>query len=218
MEQSDHAGSGSPAPQVGADDGEPTAHHGAHQSSTPDGASKGLNPRQLVVLEQLLAGASVTKAAEAAGVDRTTVHRWLREDWAFQAAHHRAQRDLRRAVEARLPHLVEAAVETVQAAVRDGDVRAALAVLKGLGALPGSAPRIGTEDAAELAEDDRLARASAPRTGTCGDCWPGRPTLSSRTRVRGWLDGSLEVRRSTPRSRTCRRPAYWGEGAPSALV
>jgi hypothetical protein len=37
-------------------------------------------------------------------------------------------------------------------------VRAALAVLKGLGALPGSAPRIGAEDPAELAEEDRLAR------------------------------------------------------------
>jgi hypothetical protein len=42
--------------------------------------------------------------------------------------------------------------------VQEGEVRAALAVLKGLGALPGSAPRIGAEDPAELAEEDRLAR------------------------------------------------------------
>jgi hypothetical protein len=60
-------------------------------------------------------------------------------------------------VEARLPNLVEAALEAVEAAVKKGDVRAALAVLKGLGALSGTAPNIEAEDSVELAEEKRFA-------------------------------------------------------------
>ncbi len=133
-----------------------SSHHGTPQCPTPSDAAGGLTPKQLVVLDQLIVGKTVTKAAEVVGVDRTTVHRWLREDWAFQAAYNAAQRDLRREVEARLPHLVDAALETIQEAVRGGDVRAALAVLKGLGALPGSAPTIGADDPVELAEERSL--------------------------------------------------------------
>ena len=46
---------------------------------------------------------------------------------------------------------------TVEAAVQKGDVRAALAVLKGLGALPGARPGIGAECPKELAEEKQLA-------------------------------------------------------------
>src|SRR5262245_45523135 len=100
------------------------------QNGTP---GAGIEPRQVLVLEQLLAGASITRAAQAAGVDRTSVHRWLREDWSFQAAYNAARRDLMREIETRLVRLAEGAVQAVERAVRQGDVRAALAVLKGLG-------------------------------------------------------------------------------------
>ena len=43
-------------------------------------------------VEQLAVGATVVSAAEAAGISRETVHRWNREDWAFQAAVNRARR------------------------------------------------------------------------------------------------------------------------------
>ncbi len=87
-----------------------------------------------MVLEHLVTGSTVVRAAEVAGVDRTTVHRWLRLDHGFQAAYNAARRDLQREVEARLLNLADVALETVEAAVLGGDVRAALAVLKGLGA------------------------------------------------------------------------------------
>ena len=45
-----------------------------------------LSPSQLVAVEQLAVGATVIRAAEAAGVGRETVHRWSRENLAFQAA------------------------------------------------------------------------------------------------------------------------------------
>jgi hypothetical protein len=138
-------------------EGAASAHHEAQQNSTPHGAGRGLKPTQSIVLEQLLAGESVTKAAKAGGVDRTTVHRWLREDAVFQGAYNAARRELSREVEARLPHLAEVALATVQAAVEQGDVRAALAVLKGLGALSGVPLEIGTDDPVELAEEKRVA-------------------------------------------------------------
>ena len=214
MEQSDHAGSGSPAPQVRADDGEPTAHHGPHQSSTPHDPSSDLNPKQLLVLEQLLAGASVTKAA---GVDRTTVHRWLREDWAFQTAHHRAQRDLRRAVEARLPHLVEAAVETVQAAVRDGDVRAARA--RAHQDRVGSRPRHAPLRAARFRScATRSAQVVEPHVGRLGDLvhrgGPGRPGANATARAEGRRnrESASAAHRGLPRFRHETRRCRTDEG------
>lgn len=70
-----------------------------------------LEPRQALALESLMAGASVTKAAEAAGVDRSSLHRWLREDTSFQAAYNAARRDLRREVSSRLQAVAGAALE-----------------------------------------------------------------------------------------------------------
>lgn len=157
MEYGNNGGLAMPPPDPGADNSDTTIHHETQQISKPDGTGHDLNSKQLIVLEQLVAGATVTKAAEAGSVDRTTVHRWLREDCSFQAAHNAARRELSREVEARLPNLAEAALEAVEGAVKNGDVRAALAVLKGLGALSGNAPNIGAEDPVELAEEKRLA-------------------------------------------------------------
>jgi len=154
MEHEKTDGLATPPPDPGTDS---TTHHETQQISTQDGNGHELNLKQIIVLEHLIAGATVTKAAEAGGVDRTTVHRWLREDCTFLAAYNAARRDLSREVEARLPHLAEAALGTVEAAVQNGDVRAALAVLKGLGALSGSAPTIGAENPGELAEDRLVA-------------------------------------------------------------
>src|SRR5262249_43818733 len=90
--------------------------------------------------------------------DRSKVHRWLRRDWGFQATYNAAKHDLQREVEARLFHLAEIAADVVVHAVRNGDLRAALAVLKGLGVFPGVAPAIGGEDPDELAEENSAYR------------------------------------------------------------
>ena len=59
------------------------------RNATPDGR---LKPRQQAVLERLLAGETVTAAARAAKVDRSTVHRWLKEDYTFGAAYNQDSR------------------------------------------------------------------------------------------------------------------------------
>ena len=129
------------------------------KSNRPD-----LPPQQTKALAVLVGGATITGAAEAAGVDRTTLHRWLREDFSFQAAYNGLRRDLRREIEVRLDNLANAALDTVSLAVDAGDVRAALAVLKGTGVFAGSCPSVGSEDPVVVEEDAELAargRASA---------------------------------------------------------
>jgi hypothetical protein len=115
--------------------------------------STDLAPRQTQALGALLRGATITSAAGAAGVDRTTVHRWLPGDFAFQAAYNGLRRELHREAEVRLESLVHSALGTISTAIDDGDVRAALAVLKGAGVLAGSRPPIGPDDPAEVEED-----------------------------------------------------------------
>ena len=130
------------------------------RNTTEKIAAEILKPQQLAVLERLLVGESVAKAAEAAGIDRSTVHRWQREDYAFQAAYNRRRRELYEAAQTRLLALAEEAADIVANAVRGGDTRAAIAVLKGLGLIPGEPLSIGSDDPevvrveAELAEEE----------------------------------------------------------------
>jgi len=116
-----------------------------------------LSPQQLTAIACLLAGATVTKAAAEARVDRSTLYRWLREDWPFQAALNRGRRELQAGLETRLSAIAERAAETVSQAVESGDVRASLALLKGLGILAGQRAPIGSGDANVLREEAELA-------------------------------------------------------------
>ena len=57
------------------------------------------------------------------------------------------------AQERRVLGQLAAAADVVATAIQQGDLRTALAVLKGIGVLAGSPPAIGSEDPAELAEE-----------------------------------------------------------------
>lgn len=88
-----------------------------------------LKPAQEVALAALLTGASVTAAAEAANVDRTTVSRWLAEP-KFQARFNLGRRHQREIVFGRIVSLTEKASRCVEKAIDSGDARVALALLK----------------------------------------------------------------------------------------
>jgi hypothetical protein len=114
-----------------------------------------LSPSQITALAALLAGSAITVAAEQAAVSRETVHRWLREP-VFAAAYNRQRRDLWEATETRLLRLADRATTVVERALdQDGDVKAALALLKGLGLLAGSTPARGP-DTPESVEDEQI--------------------------------------------------------------
>lgn len=107
----------------------------------PQNATSGdaLSPAQEKALAALLAGQTVTKAAKAADVDRTTVYRWLRDPYrpAFRVALDQGRREMRQAVQARLLALTNKAADCLEGALADGDGKSALALLKGLGFLHG---------------------------------------------------------------------------------
>jgi hypothetical protein len=117
-----------------------------------------LTASQHTVLQQLLLGKTATQAAEIADVDRSTVYRWMREDYQFIAAYNRARQDLFDAAHTRLLKLGEAAIETIETRLTRGDSRVAIMVLRGLGLLSGTSP-IGSGDPEALrAVADQAAR------------------------------------------------------------
>ncbi len=128
------------------------------QNSTEREERETLTPQQIAALERLLAGETVTATAEAVGVDRSTLHRWLREDYMFQARLNQAKGELADATQARLLRVADKAAEVVGKAVDQGNLNAALAVLRGLGALSGTLGRPGCEDPEVLRQAAVLAQ------------------------------------------------------------
>ena len=108
----------------------------------------------------LAGGASIRAAAEGAGIGRSTLHRWLREDPHFRAAHNAWQEELMAIARSRVLGLADSAVNAVAAALENREVQVGLAVLMRLGLL---APRpAGSSDPEvvkhEIAEDQRASR------------------------------------------------------------
>ncbi len=115
-----------------------------------------ISPSQTRALESLVSGATITESAKHGGVDRSTLHRWLRDDSGFQAAVNEARLELQQATQVRLAQIAAEATDVVGKAVQDGNVRAALAVLKGLGLLCGERPPIGPRSADLIEQEARL--------------------------------------------------------------
>ena len=125
---------------------------------------EGLPPEQATVLERLLAGSPVTDAARAAGVHRSTVHRWLQGDYHFQAAWNRGRSEVRDSSEAALLKLAPKALAAIERALDAGDVQASLSLLKGLGLLSGKPIQIGSTDLGALQAIAAVEAWSAFRT------------------------------------------------------
>ena len=115
-----------------------------------------LSTAQQMALNALLVGQNMTQAASAAGVDRSTLHRWFRDDLEFVAAVNRGKRDLHEAMQARLLAMTEKAVDSLEISIENGNEKSAWMLLKGVGLLSGEPPIIGSDDLAELeAEKER---------------------------------------------------------------
>jgi hypothetical protein len=120
-----------------------------------EGDTRALSPAQLAAIEKLLLGAKIVDAASAAGVDRRTVHRWLKGDRDFQAELNRRRNDLTMALDDHLRRIALDGLDAVEEAVRGGNVNAALAVLRGIGALSGQRQPPRIEDPDDLEQGDR---------------------------------------------------------------
>jgi len=97
-----------------------------------------LAPQQLKVIEALASGTSVTKAAETAGVDRSTIYLW-RKDSSFEAALNVARCEFADTTRSRLRELADDAVKVVRDVLEDPHaaaairLKAALSVLQSVG-------------------------------------------------------------------------------------
>ncbi len=98
-------------------------------------SAHGLNPAQNAALTVIVAGGGMIAAANAAKVHRGTLYRWMQKDAAFQRALEGEQDRALCAARRQLMTFVEDCASNVRNAVRCGDVRVSLSVLRGLGLL-----------------------------------------------------------------------------------
>jgi len=129
----------------------------SHQNAT----DLDVSPNQLIAIESLISGKSMTAAAEAAGVNRATLWRWLHKDPDFQATLNSYKKDAVEQVQAQLAGLSTLAISAVKKALQAGDAKTGLALLRGLGALDGNRPEPPSDDVQELRL--RLRRAESER-------------------------------------------------------
>lgn len=99
--------------------------------TNPD--SPALPDRQVLAIEAIVAGETVSEAAKRAGVSRQTVHLWqTKSEFVATLNQRRAERDT--AATERLRMLLGSALENVQRSVEAGDVDVSLKVLRLVGA------------------------------------------------------------------------------------
>jgi hypothetical protein len=121
-------------------------------TTAPIEQSPELSTSQIAALDALLSGKTAGEAAAAAGVSRSTLYNWLGKDFRFQAALNRGRRDMSEAVACRADQLASEAAECIARAVRQGDVKAALEVVKRANIF--AATKIGSDDEAVLRHED----------------------------------------------------------------
>ena len=105
-----------------------------------DPALASLNERQRIVIQCLGSGMNITAAAQGAGVDPRTVHRWIKSKPEFAAAFNAWKQETYEIARARALGMSERALGVIDAAIDKGNLSASLQVARGLGVFtpPGS--------------------------------------------------------------------------------
>jgi len=85
------------------------------------------------VLDLLRVGKSISETARTAGIDRGTIYRWMKDDVQFCAAYNQWRDETEEFGRSRLAMLTEAAIDSLEAALKAGDARAAMQLLIQLG-------------------------------------------------------------------------------------
>ena len=140
--------------------------HSAQEHSTmthnATGKENNLTVAQLKALGPLASGVAISRVAEAAGVDRTTVYRWLREDAAFVAEFNRHKEESLDAIQTQLRSMAQLAVGVLRSILEDDKapatvrLRTALAVLGSVGGI--QSPEIGETDVRDIEHAWTLGR------------------------------------------------------------
>lgn len=116
--------------------------------------NESFSPSQRKALAAFAAGKTVSRAAEAAGVDRSSVYRWLRGEPSFIAEVNRIREERVTSIQSKLREMSETAVEVLHKILLDEKAPAsvrfkiALAVLDGVGGI--HAESIGGTDVRDV--------------------------------------------------------------------
>ena len=113
-----------------------------------------LTPQQEQTVDLLLSGRSMSEIAGEIGIHRSTIYRWQQLP-GFISAMNLRKPEARDAAEARLLALQAAVIDTVEAAVIEGDTKTACTVLRGLGLLSGARLSVGPTDARDIEVNQR---------------------------------------------------------------
>ena len=112
-----------------------------NDNSRENSTESTVTTKQIEVIEALASGASVTEAANRAGVNRTTIYLWMKASGEFETQLALARRECADTMRARLRGLADDAVKIVEQTMTGTEIspavrlRAALAVFQSLGAL-----------------------------------------------------------------------------------
>lgn len=85
------------------------------------GNRNGLKPKQREAIATLLAGSSVAATADAIGVGERTLHRWLKEDEAFQAELRALEEQVIDVATRRLLNMQTTALDTIDDVLNDDE-------------------------------------------------------------------------------------------------
>ena len=108
-----------------------------------------LTQKQTQAIELLIGGRKIGEVAKEVSVGRTTLWRWMNQNYNFRAEMNRRRNALRESLADRLHALAGQALVTVEDAVGQGDLAVALKILRGCGLLDGRWP-IQNENASDL--------------------------------------------------------------------
>jgi hypothetical protein len=110
----------------------------------------GLSATQRNVMEFLLAGESVAESARRAGLSRSTIFNWLKQDAVFRSLYNQWQSQMEEGAHGRLRRMSEKAADAVERALERNDAKTAMRLLEKLGML--KEREIGPTDPAEMRE------------------------------------------------------------------
>jgi transcriptional regulator with XRE-family HTH domain len=122
--------------EVGEELGKREDENPESESSAPDNdippvtdAGASLTMPQRAAIELLVGGLSVTEVADRVGVNRSTIARWKRDD-AFAQEHDIRMQQSVTELRARMPGMLNKAIDVLQAQLDDGDPGIALQFLR----------------------------------------------------------------------------------------
>ena len=109
-----------------------------------------LGADQQAIMDLLQSGKSIQETAQMVGISRQTFYRWLKSDPAFRAAYNKWQNEIEETTYARLLALSEVALDSLEKAIRSGDVKAVSLLFRVLDRLRSKSPKLSeAEDVRE---------------------------------------------------------------------